>query len=181
MAAVHEALLARWLSRGAASAAERAAALDLEAQLAHRSFVATALDADFEIAVHAEAGGRSAKRLAELYRERLEAFHGGALALDDSDAHGWLETPHFFTAPFTMARYGLSFAAAARLVEGLVAADAAAASAARARYLALLRAGASAAPLELLAAAGADLEGPETIAAVPRRLAEIATALESVD
>lgn len=178
VAAVHEALLARLLASRATTAAERAAALDLEAQLIHRSFIATALDADFELAAHGQSSGLSAARLAELYRQRLEAFHGGALDLEAGDGNGWLETPHFFSSPFTMARYGLSFAAAARIVEGLVSTDPAVAREARGRYLALLRAGGSAAPLDLLAVAGADLADPEALAAVPRRLAEIAAELE---
>ncbi len=178
-AAVDELLLARRRAEDARSPAERIAALDFEAQLIHRSFVDTALDADFEVAVHSEPPGLTAARLAELYGERLVAFHGDALDLEPDDGEGWLEVPHFYTAPFTMARYPLSFAAAARLVEGLTDPDPARASAARGRYLALLRAGGSRAPLDLLAEAGADLRNPDTVAAVPRRLAALAAALEA--
>jgi oligoendopeptidase F len=178
VAAIHEGLLVRHLAARAASLEERRALVDYEAQLVHRSFVATALDADFELAAHEQATEFSATALSALYRARLEAFHGGALRLDPEDGNGWMEAPHFFSAPFTMARYPLSFAAAARLVEGLLDGDAARAAAARGRYLALLRAGGSEAPLALLAAAGADLGDPETVSAVPRRLGAIAAALE---
>jgi oligoendopeptidase F len=176
-AAVDELLLARRVAADATTPAERIAALDFEAELIHRSFVDTALDADFEVAVHAAPPGLTADRLADLYRERLVAFHGGALDLDPDDGEGWLEVPHFYTTPFTMARYPLSFAAAARLVEGLTDPDPERAAAARTRYLALLRAGGSEAPLDLLAAAGADLRDPDTVAAVPRRLDALAAAV----
>lgn len=179
VAAVHELLLARVLARRARTPDERAAALDLEAQLIHRGLVATAQDADFEVAVHAEQGALTATRLGELYRERLVTFHGGALDLDEVDGKGWLEVPHFFTVPFGMARYGLSFAAAARLVEGLLDPDPARAAEARRRYLALLGAGGSEAPLALLRVAGADLESAQTVEAVARRLAALAAALEA--
>ena len=178
-AAVDELLLARRMTAAATTPAERLAALDFEAQLIHRSFVDTALDADFEVAVHAAPPGLTAARLAELYRERLVAFHSGALDLEPDDGEGWLEVPHFYTAPFTMARYPLSFAAAARLVEGLTDPDPARATAARGRYLTLLRAGGSRAPLDLLAEAGADLRNSDTVAAVPRRLDALAAALEA--
>ncbi len=178
VAAVNELLLARRLSARARTAAEQVATLDFEAQLVHRNFVDTALDADFEIAAHGEPGEPGAKRLADLFRERLIAFHGGALELEERDGDGWLEVPHFFNARFTMGRYGLSFAAAARLLEGLLDPDAGRAAQARARYLALLRAGGSEAPLDLLKSAGADLEDPETVAAVPRRLEALARGIE---
>lgn len=177
VAAIHERLLVRLLAARAASAGERRAWLDFEAQLIHRSFIATGLDADFELAAHEQIKEFSPTALAALYRERLEAFHGGVLRLDAEDGNGWMETPHFFSAPFTMARYPLSFAASARLTEGLLDADPGRAAAARGRYLALLRAGGSEAPLRLLTAAGADLADPETVRAVPRRLGEIAAAL----
>ncbi len=179
VAAVHEGLVVRHLAARAGSASERRAVLDFEAQLIHRSFIATALDADFELAAHGEDAEFSPPALAALYRARLEAFHGGALRLDANDGNGWMEAPHFFSAPFTMARYPLSFAASARLAEALTDSDPARAEAAQARYLALLRAGGSEAPLALLAAAGADLGDPETARAVPRRLDAIAAALEA--
>lgn len=170
VAAVHELLLAHRL---AAREGERAMA-DLEGQTVERLFVATSLDADFERAAHSAGEALSADTLGALYLERLRDFHGGAPVLEPWDRFGWIETPHFFREPFYMARYGLAFAAAAAIVEGLESKDGGVRETARRRYLELLGAGAEAPPLELLRRAGADLQDAETLAAVERRLDWIA-------
>ncbi len=176
-AAIFELALARHLGEKAAVPVAVATA-DFEVQTVLRIFVATALDADFERAIHALGGEHDAAKLGELYRERLASFHGGALALDPADSYGWMETPHFVNAPFYMPRYGLAFAAALALDERLRAADPAARSSAQAALLELLRAGAAEAPLRLLAKAGADLERPEAYAAVTDHLEALADRLE---
>ncbi len=176
-AALFELALARQLGE-LASGAVAAATADFEVQTIFRTFVGTALDADFEIAVHALGGEHDGAKLGELYRERLVAFHGGALELEPADDHGWIETPHFFTAPFYMPRYGLSLAAAAALFERISSPDAVIRESAQRDLAALLRAGATDSPVELLARAGADLRRPETLAAVGRRLAGLADRLE---
>ena len=78
-----------------------------------------------------------------------------------------------------MSRYGLSYAAAAALVDGLTEGDVGAREAARNRYLDLLRAGGSDFPTALLARAGADLESAETVASVPERLDRLVRELET--
>jgi len=174
VAAVHELLLARHL---AADAAQAATVADLEGQTILRLFVATALDADFERAAHEGGAELGAARLGELYVERLRDFHGGALDLEPWDRFGWMETPHFLRDPFYMPRYGLAFAAGAAIVEQLESSEPGRGEAARHRFFELLAAGAEAAPIELLARAGADLERPESIAAIARRLERIAAEL----
>ena len=178
-AALFELALARELGAREGGPAAAAALADFEFQTAQRSFVATTLDADFERAAHAAGPDLDAGALGELYRERLTEFHGGALELEPSDDFAWIETPHFVTTPFYMPRYGLAFAAALALDERLRADDPTARAAAQSAIAELLRAGASAAPVELLARAGADLRSPALFAAVARHLEDLAARLEA--
>jgi len=178
-ASLFEVALSRLLGERATGADSGAAIADFEFQTIQRIFVATVLDADFERAVHAGEGELDAAALGELYRDRLVAFHGGALELEESDGFAWIETPHFVTTPFYMPRYGLAFAAALALDERLRHGDPAQRAAAQASLVELLRAGASDSPLRLLARAGADLERAGAFNAVGHRLDEVAARLES--
>ena len=88
----------------------------------------------------------------------------------------WARIPHFFNSPYYVYQYATCFASTARLMLDLRAP--ATREHAVSRYLALLRAGGSDYPMNLLARAGVDLSQPDTVGAVAAELEMLVTRLE---
>ena len=82
----------------------------------------------------------------------------------------WARIPHFFSSPYYVYQYATCFASTARLMQDIRASDPADRQAGVERYLALLRAGGSDYPMNLLARAGVDLSQPDTVRAVATEL-----------
>ncbi len=155
------------------------ASADVAIQSLLRGFYRTVLEADFELSLYTEPPVFSSAGLGARYLETLKAFYGDTIVFQPWDGGGWLQTPHFFSSPLYLPRYGLATAAAVKLVADLKSPDPASAAAARDRVIALLSAGGSDGPLVLLKNAGADLEQPETILAVGQRLDHLVAELKS--
>jgi len=154
------------------------ASADVAIQSLLRGFYRTVLESDFELSLYTEPPVFSAAGLGARYLETLTSFYGDTLNLEPWDSYGWLQTPHFFSSPLYLPRYGLATAAAVNFLADLTSADPASAEAARGRVMALLAAGGSDDPFMLLKNAGADLEQPESILAVGRRLNDLVVQLE---
>ena len=82
----------------------------------------------------------------------------------------WARIPHFFSTPYYVYQYATCFASTARLMQDLRSPDADEAADGVERYLALLRAGGSDYPMDLLRQAGVDLSQPDTVRAVAAEL-----------
>jgi oligoendopeptidase F len=76
-------------------------------------------------------------------------------------------------------QYATCFASTARLMQGIRASDPDARQQAVERYLALLSAGGSAYPMDLLSRAGIDLSQPDTVKAVATELDTLVSRLEA--
>ena len=157
---------------------EKIQVLDLSIQNILRPFYRPMLDADFELRIYETGGPITRQSLGELYLDVVEAFYGDTVRLRDWDKYAWQQTPHFYTAPLYMGRYGLSSAAANALISQLTSPVDGRAAKARRVLLDLMRAGSSNYPLDLLSAAGADLADPETVAALVARLDSLVDELE---
>ena len=136
------------------------------------------LDADFELRLYEADLPITGPSLAALYLEVVAEFYGESVSLKDWDAHGWQMTPHYFTSPLYMGRYGLSSAAANALISRLTSPDDSQSATARRALLELMRAGGSDYPIELLRVAGADLEDSRTVEALVARLDSLVDRLE---
>jgi oligoendopeptidase F len=90
----------------------------------------------------------------------------------------WARIPHFFQSPYYVYQYATCFASTAKLMNEVQSADPAVRGAAVDRYLALLRAGGSDYPMNLLARAGVDLSQPDTVRAVVQQLDGLVDRLE---
>lgn len=124
------------------------------------TLVRQAMFAEFELRTHdiAERGEPlSLEALNAIYGEMLEAYVPGVLN-DERTRLGWSRVPHFYGA-FYVFQYATGISAAISLArsirdEGQPATE---------RYLAMLSAGGSDYPLNVLRAAGVDLESPEPV------------------
>jgi oligoendopeptidase F len=146
------------------------------------TFYTQVMFADFELEAHKKVERDepiTAEALNELYASTFRAYHGDAIDQEDLTPATWARIPHFFNSPFYVYQYATCFASAAQLAKTLTAGSDADRSAARERYLGLLRAGGSDHPMTLLKNAGIDLSQPETVQATVDQLDSLVTRLEA--
>jgi oligoendopeptidase F len=140
------------------------------------------LFAEFELEIHerAERGeAPTGETLSRLYLDLLRQYHGhdrGVVHIDERYAIEWAAIPHFYYN-FYVYQYATGIVAATSLSEAILADEPGAGE----RYLALLSAGGSDYPLELLRRAGVDLETElpyaGTFRAMERRMDELESLL----
>ncbi|NLX35497.1 MAG: oligoendopeptidase F [Chloroflexi bacterium] len=137
--------------------------------------------AEFEklIYAHVEQGQPlTVEALDARYLELVKAYFGDAIAFDDEDAPiawEWARIDHFFY-DFYVYKYATGMSAAIALTKGLLTEQ----DGALDRYLALLKSGGSAYPLEQLQAAGVDLTSPEPVAAALAEFDRLVGELEAL-
>jgi oligoendopeptidase F len=138
--------------------------------------------ADYELQAHrlVEQGQPvTADVLSNIYRDLVEAYYGDSLDEEPLSYLAWTRIPHFFSAPYYVYQYATCFASAAKLAAEITSGPADARAHARKRFLALLRAGGSDHPMELLRRAGIDLGEPSTVRAVIDQLDRLVAKLEA--
>ena len=121
----------------------------------------------------------SGKRLSELYGAILRRYHGereGVVKIDDRYTVEWAYIPHFYRA-FYVFQYATSIAASSLFAERVLKDE----PGARERYLALLSAGGSDYPYELVKRAGVDLTSPAPYRAVIARMDRIMDEIEAIE
>ena len=157
----NEALLLRRSLDEAKSDDERISLLGSYVENLRGTFFRQTMFAEFELAIH-EATERgealTGARLSSMYGELLRRYHGhdqGVMRIDDAYTVEWAYIPHFYYN-FYVYQYATSLAASTQLSRAVLAGD----TSARDRYLALLKAGGSRYPYELLKEAGVDLATP---------------------
>ncbi len=171
------ALVARMVGQPT-SRKEKIGVLDLAIQNTLRLFYRPMLDADFELRLYEADGPLTGPSLAARYLAVAREFYGNTVRLDERDGHAWQQTPHYYTSPLYMGRYGLASAAATTMTSRLTSPSAAERAAARQALLELMRSGASDYPIELLKRAGADLGDSAVSRAPVTRLAALVADLE---
>lgn len=127
--------------------------------------------AEFELRIHerVERGEPlTGEALSAIYLDILRRTHGhgqGVVRIEARDGVEWAYVGHFYR-PFYVWQYASSLAAASALAADVYTET----PGAQGRVLALLEAGGSAPPVELLRAAGVDLESPAPYDAMARRM-----------
>ncbi len=139
------------------------------------------LDADFELRLYERDGPIAGPSLGALYLAVVAEFYGETVSLNDWDAHAWQRTPHYFTSPLYLGRYGLASAAADVLIPQLTSPVDTEAATARRAFLNLMRSGSSGYPLDLLSRAGADLDNSHTSEVLVARLQSLVEELARVE
>jgi oligoendopeptidase F len=146
------------------------------------TFYTQVLFADFERRAHerVEKGlPITADVLGELYGGLLVDYYGDAVEIDPRYRLTWTRIPHFYNSPYYVYQYATCFASSARLYHDMFGGPEEGRAAARERYLALLRSGGDAHPMEQLRRAGVDLAEPGAVRAVVEQMDELVTRLEA--
>jgi len=174
----NEMLLSQYMLAHAASSAERAWLLTELAEGIRQTIYRQTLFAEFELRLHelVEAGEPvTASRLNEIYTGLIADYYGPQFTLGPNDGVEWAYIPHFYYKYYVYS-YATGMASAIAIADKIGAGEPGAADA----YLAMLKGGNTAPPVEMLAAAGADLTKPDAIAAALDRFDAIVTELEEL-
>lgn len=176
-----ESLFLEHMLRTAGTAKERAALLEHAINEIAGTFYGQVMFADFELRAHrlVEQGQPiTADVLGELYAGLVREWYGDTLELRPVTPASWARVTHFFQSPYYVYQYATCYASSAQIVREILEGSEADRADAVTRYLALLAAGGSDHPMELLRRAGVDLARPEPVQAVVAQLDRLVTRLE---
>jgi oligoendopeptidase F len=147
------------------------------------TFFRQAMFAEFERNIHARADKGeplSGESFTKTYCDILKRYHGaseGVVVIDDAYCVEWAYIPHFFFGnSFYVYQYATSIAASSLFAKRVLDKEPGALD----RYLALLRAGGSNYPYELVKTAGVDLATPEPYQALVARMNAIMDEIEAI-
>ena len=179
---LNEALFLDFMLERADTANQRAVLLQHAIDSIASTFYTQVMFADFELQAHRlveQDQPITAEVLSGIYSGLLREYYGDVIDDEPLSAMTWARIPHFFSTPYYVYQYATCFASTARLMQDLRSSDASQRSDGVGRYLALLRAGGSAYPMDLLKTAGVDLSQPDTVRAVASELDMLVSKLEA--
>ncbi len=145
------------------------------------TFFRQAMFAEFELAIHeqVEKGeSLSGEQLSRIYGDLLRRYHGdreGVLKIDDLVTIEWAYIPHFYR-DFYVYEYATSIAASQAFAERILHHEPGVVD----TYLAMLKAGGSDHPYELVKRAGVDLATPAPYRALVARMNRIMDQIEAI-
>jgi oligoendopeptidase F len=177
-----EALFLELMLERATSREQRAMLLQHAIDSIAGTFYTQVMFADFELQAHRLVENDqpiTAETLGKIYATLLREYYGDVIDEEPISSVTWARIPHFFSTPYYVYQYATCFASTARLMQGIRASDPADRQRNVEQYLALLSAGGSAYPMELLARAGVDLSQPDTVKAVATELDALVSRLEA--
>jgi oligoendopeptidase F len=172
----NEQLLSRRMMAAAKSDRERAYLINRDIDEIRGTIIRQTMFAEFEKLTHAlvESGEPlTVERFKTVYRELLELYFGPDFAIDDCLALECFRIPHFYRA-FYVYKYATGLSAAIALTERVTSGGKRELN----DYLGFLKGGCSKWPLDLLRAAGVDMEKPEP---VDTALAHFAKLVDELD
>jgi len=179
---LNEALFLDLMLERADSANQRAVLLQHAIDSIAGTFYTQVMFADFELQTHRlveQDQPITAEVLSGIYSSLLREYYGDVIDDEPLSAMTWARIPHFFSTPYYVYQYATCFASTARLMQDLRSPDQARRSGGVARYLALLSAGGSGYPMDLLKTAGVDLSQADTVRAVAAELDGLVSQLEA--
>jgi oligoendopeptidase F len=179
---LNEALFLDFMLERADTAKQRAVLLQHAIDSIASTFYTQVMFADFELQAHRlveQDQPITAEVLSAIYSRLLHEYYGDVLDEESLSSMTWARIPHFYSTPYYVYQYATCFASTARLMQDLRSPDGTRKSDGVERYLALLRAGGSGYPMDLLRQAGVDLSQPDTVRAVAVELDGLVSQLES--
>jgi oligoendopeptidase F len=181
---LNENLLLHHMLRKARDDATRLALLGSHLESMRTTLFRQTLFAEFERAYHEMAERDepiTGEALSSLYLRLLREYYGhdqGVCQVDDAMASEWGFISHFFDYDFYVYQYATSLVASTSLARAIREESARGATQARDRYLAMLQAGGSRYPVDLLKAAGVD---PTTSAPFAAAMAEMNATMDEME
>jgi oligoendopeptidase F len=175
---LNEQLLAEHMFQGAKTTTEKLFYLDRVAELLRGTFFRQAMFGEFELTIHeaAEKGEPlSGQRLSAMYLALIKKYHSPTMHVADAYAIEWAMVPHFYY-DFYVFQYATSVSASAWFTDKVLTGGAKA----RDNYLAVLRAGGSDYPVEILKRAGLDMTTPEPYRACVAKLSRTLDRMEAL-
>ncbi len=174
----NEVLLSDYLVTHATDPAVKAALLVERLETIRGTIFRQTMFAEFEQKVHAfveDGTPVTAALLEATYRDLVQRYYGPGFTVDADDGMEWAYIPHFYYKYYV-------YSYATGLASGIAIADRVKTlgETAAAAYLAMLKGGASAPPLELLAGAGVDLTKPDALAAAMKTFEETLDQVEEL-
>ncbi|MFA5057463.1 MAG: oligoendopeptidase F [Opitutaceae bacterium] len=145
------------------------------------TFFRQAMFAEFELAIHEEVekgNPLSGEHLSKIYGDLLRRYHGdsqGVLKIDDLVTIEWAYIPHFYR-DFYVYQYATSIAASSAFADRILKGEPGAVD----TYLAVLKAGGSDHPYEIVKRAGVDLATPVPYRALVARMNSIMDQIEAI-
>ena len=179
---LNEALFLDFMLERADTANQRAVLLQHAIDSIASTFYTQVMFADFELQAHRlveQDQPITAEVLGGIYSGLLREYYGNVMDDEPLSSMTWARIPHFFSTPYYVYQYATCFASTARLMQDFRSSDRAIRSDGVRRYLALLGAGGSGYPMDLLRTAGVDLSQPETVRAVATELDMLVSRLET--
>jgi oligoendopeptidase F len=172
----NESLLLDYLIKNASTKLEKLDLIEKYLSNITSTFYRQAMFAEFESLVYKKTESGSAltsETLCKMYKELYLKYWGPEMVVDEEEEYTWTRVPHFYYN-FYVFQYATGFAASEVLVEkvkneGNSAVD---------KYLNFLKAGSSDYPIQILKAAGVDMNSPEPAIAITRKMNKL---LDEID
>lgn len=175
---LNEELLSQYLLKHASDDNERAWLVNRQIDAIRATIFRQTMFSEFEKQTHELAAlGKplTVDDFRSIYRDLLRAYFGPDFVLDESLSLECFRIPHFYRS-FYVYKYATGMSAALTLAQRILNGD----KKERNEYFKLLKGGSSADPLDILKAAGCDMNGPETVAAAMGRFKSLVDELESL-
>ncbi len=142
------------------------------------TFYRQAMFAEFETAAYKKSQSGEALTpdiLCKLYKDMYQKYWGSEMVIDEEEEYTWARVPHFYYN-FYVYQYATGFAASEVLkrkvlTEGKPAVD---------KYIGFLKSGSSDYPINILKNAGVDMNSPEPVIAVTRKMNELLNEMEAL-
>lgn len=174
----NESLLLNYLIKNAKSDDEKMQFLEIYLNNISSTFYRQVIFAEFEKLVYEklETGSAlTAEVLQKMYRDTSQKYWGDEIVIDEADECTWARIPHFYYN-FYVFQYATGFAASEILSQKILGDGKDAVE----KYLNFLKAGNSDYPINILVKAGVDMNTPQPVLAVTRKMDLLLDELESL-
>lgn len=174
----NEALLLEYLIKNSSSKEEKLHLLERNLNNITSTFYRQVMFSEFEKTVYEKTEKGEAltpEKLCEIYGSLFQKYWGASMSVDEEESFTWARVPHFYYN-FYVFQYATGMAASETLAhkvktEGKPAID---------RYIEFLKSGSSDYPINVLKKAGVDMNSPEPILAITKKMNSILDELESL-
>jgi oligoendopeptidase F len=164
----NESLLLDYLIKNTSSNIEKLDLIEKYLNNITSTFYRQAMFAEFELLVYEQTENGAALTtdiLCKLFKDIYQKYWGPGMVVDEEDEYTWARVPHFYYNYYVY-QYATGFAASEILVKKVNEENESAVE----KYLNFLKAGSSEYPIDILKSAGVDMNSPEPVIAITRKM-----------